>query len=112
MKTLDLSSMREKASEAEQLLNLLANRHRLLVMCQLVEGERSVGQLQENSGLSQSALSQHLAKLREAGLVTARRDGQSIYYSISSKEAEALLGTLYDLYCGPDTDSQSKPLRE
>lgn len=90
--------METNAAQAEELLALLANRHRLLVLCHLIEGENTVSQLLEGSPLSQSALSQHLAKLRDAGVVETRRDGQQIHYSIASPEAQKLIETLCDLY--------------
>lgn len=93
--------MRVAVDEASGLLKALANRHRLLVLCQLVEHERSVGQLAEYLDVRDSVVSQHLALLRREGIVTARRDGQTIWYSISSAPARALLETLYCVYCAP-----------
>ena len=87
------------AGKAEDFLKALANRHRLMILCQLNQGERSVGSLQESVGLSQSALSQHLARLREDHLVKTRRDAQTIYYSLASPEAQKLIGLLYALFC-------------
>ena len=72
---------------------------RLRVLCDLVAGERAAGELVRRSGLSQSALSQHLAKLREEGLVATRRDGQSILYRIADANAARILGVLHDIYC-------------
>ena len=86
------------AARAEGLLPLLANRHRLMVMCYLIDGEKTVTELLSRNNLSQSALSQHLSKLREANLVTTRREGQKIHYSIASSEAQALIELLCDLY--------------
>lgn len=91
--------LRAAASEASQFLKLLANEHRLMILCHLMDGEKQVAELNELLDLSQSALSQHLAKLREAGLVSTRRDAQMIYYRLSSPQAEAVLHTLYRLYC-------------
>lgn len=87
------------AGHAADLLKLLANEQRLLVLCLLVEGERSVGQLNEQIALSQSALSQHLARLRAQGIVATRRDGQTIYYRLAPGPARKLLGALHDIYC-------------
>lgn len=98
MTTLDLTAMEAGAAEAEQLLSLLANRHRLMVMCHLINQDRTVSELLELGNLSQSALSQHLSKLREARLVSTRRDGQKIHYSIASREAQALIETLCGMY--------------
>ncbi len=98
-KQLSPELMRKNAARAEMLLKQLANANRLVVLCQLVDGEKTVGELAESVGLSQSALSQHLAKLREAGLVESDRRGQMIYYRISSMEAQALLSMLYFMFC-------------
>ena len=98
---IDANAMRKKADTAAQLLKMLANGQRLRVLCLLVEGELSVGQINERVDLSQSALSQHLAKLREEELVVTRREAQTIYYSLSSGPAKSLLAALYDIYCGP-----------
>ncbi|HFD17099.1 MAG TPA: ArsR family transcriptional regulator [Rhodospirillales bacterium] len=95
----DYLKLQASAREASRLLKALSNENRLLIMCQLVGGERSVGELVRLIGLSQSALSQHLAKLRHESLVRTRRDAQTIYYSLASPEAEAVIATLYDLYC-------------
>jgi ArsR family transcriptional regulator, virulence genes transcriptional regulator len=89
-----------QAAEAVALLKALANEPRLLVLCYLSEGhELSVGDLMERVGLSQSALSQHLAKLREQGLVTTRKQAQTVFYSVSDPKALQLLALLHDLFC-------------
>jgi DNA-binding transcriptional ArsR family regulator len=98
MKNFDLQALESSAVEAETLLTLMANRHRLLVMCNLIDDEMTVSQLLERSSLGQSALSQHLAKLRDANLVATRRDGQKIYYRLASQPAYTLISTLCDLY--------------
>jgi len=90
-----------KAGEAAALLKALAHEARLMVLCQLVEGEHSAGALQEGSGLSQSALSQHLAKLRKEGLVATRREAQTIYYRLADPNVERVLATLAAIYCPP-----------
>lgn len=87
------------AEEAAALLKALAHPARLLVLCQLVEGESSVGELQPITGLSMSALSQHLAVLREMELVTTRRESQTIHYSLAEGPAMAVLDALYAAYC-------------
>lgn len=85
------------------MLGLLANENRLLVLCHLAgEGEMTVGALASTVGLSQSALSQHLAKLREDGLVATRKVSQSVYYRLVDPKAERLLDVLRDLYCPPE----------
>ncbi|MCP9629363.1 metalloregulator ArsR/SmtB family transcription factor [Rhodopseudomonas palustris] len=91
--------MEAAADQASELLKALSNRHRLLLVCQLIGGERSVGELAELLGLRDSTVSQHLALLRKDGVVSARRDGQTIHYSIASEPARELLTTLYRLYC-------------
>jgi len=104
MKTARLPSLADMAAHAEdaaRLLRALANPHRLMVLCALSEGELPVGELNARVALSQSALSQHLALLREDGLVTTRRAGQAIYYRLSPGPAPAVIRTLHDLYCGP-----------
>jgi DNA-binding transcriptional ArsR family regulator len=93
--------MAAAAERASELLKSLANRHRLLIVCQLIEGERSVGELGEFLGIRDSTVSQHLALLRTDGVVAARRDGQTIWYSISSAPAREVLETLYKIYCAP-----------
>ena len=98
-KQLSLELMQKSAAKAEALLKQLANANRLLVLCQLVEGEKTVGELAECVGLSHSALSQHLTKLREAGLVESDKRGQMVYCRISSMEAQALLSVLYVMFC-------------
>ena len=97
-----------KAGAAEGFLKALANRYRLMILCELHQGERSVGALQNAIGLSQSALSQHLARLREDGLVTTRRAAQTIYYSLSSKRVTKIIALLYEFYCPPEGGEPSK----
>jgi DNA-binding transcriptional ArsR family regulator len=88
------------AAEAVGLLKALASEPRLLVLCYLAEaGEMSAGDLTERVGLSQSALSQHLAKLREEGLVATRKEAQTVYYRVCDPKAEQLLALLHDLFC-------------
>lgn len=98
MQMMNLQDMEENAEQAEGLLSLLANRHRLMVVCHLTEREMTVSQLLAASIISQSALSQHLAKLREAELVQTRREGQLIYYSLASDQARKLIETLCSFY--------------
>ena len=81
------------------MMRALSHEARLLVLCELVAGERTAGELVARSGLSKSALSQHLAKLRDEGLVKTRRESQSIFYSIGDPKAAQLLGVLHELYC-------------
>jgi len=93
------------ADRAAAMLRSMGSKWRLLVLCNLVHGERSVGDLQRIIGLSQSALSQHLAVLRRMKLVQVRRSAQTIYYRLSGREVAAILNTLYGLYCAPEGDS-------
>jgi len=93
--------MHAKAGTAANMLKHLANPSRLMVLCELGQGERSVGELEDMVGLSQSALSQHLAKLRAARLVSTRRESQTIYYSLADAGVTKIIGALYDLYCRP-----------
>lgn len=97
-----ISSLAAKAEEVAATLAAMANPKRLLVMCTLLNGERSVGDLAEIVDLTPAALSQHLGKMRALRLVSTRRDGQTIYYSLASKEVQAVLETLYKVYCAPD----------
>lgn len=99
---IDPEAMRAHAADAARLLKALGNEKRLLLLCLLVEAERSVGELNARLDLSQSALSQHLAVLRADGLVTTRRDAQTIYYSLAEGPAQRILDTLYSIYCAAD----------
>ena len=94
--------MQHGAEQAAAMLRTLGNEQRLLLLCLLIEhGELNVGQLLARVDLSQSALSQHLAVLREEGLVLTRRDAQTIYYSLAPGPAAAVMHTLHDIYCAP-----------
>lgn len=104
--TLTPEQMAQHAGEAAALLKALAHPARLLVLCQLVEGESSVGELQPLTGLSMSALSQHLAVLREMALVETRRESQTIYYSLAEGPAVSVLDALYAAFCGVQTAGQ------
>lgn len=93
--------MRGQAAAAEEMLKALANRHRLMILCQLIDGERSVGNLAGCLGVRDSTVSQHLALLRKDDLVSTRREGQTIWYALASEPVQRLVATLYDIYCGP-----------
>jgi ArsR family transcriptional regulator len=95
------SQFAAKAGEAAALLKALAHEARLMVLCQLLDGEHSAGALQQASGLSQSALSQHLARLREEGLVATRRESQNIYYRLADADVARVLDALAAIYCPP-----------
>lgn len=97
---MDLATFETKAGEVATLLKAMANTRRLMVLCKLVEhGEMTVGDLAREVALSQSALSQHLAKMRDENLVTFRRESQTLWYRIADPRTETLLATLYQLYC-------------
>jgi ArsR family transcriptional regulator, virulence genes transcriptional regulator len=96
---MNLQDLSARAADAETFLKALANRYRLMILCELHKGERSVTSLQNVCGLSQSSLSQHLARLREDGLVSTRRESQTIYYSLADKSVSLIIALLHDLYC-------------
>jgi DNA-binding transcriptional ArsR family regulator len=96
---MNMAELQKRALRAAGLLKAMSNPVRLLVLCQLAEGEKSVGELERIVDVSQSALSQHLALLRARGLVRSRRSAQSIYYTLDGPEAPALLAALYEVYC-------------
>jgi DNA-binding transcriptional ArsR family regulator len=93
--------MHSAAGQASEVLKSLANPHRLVILCQLINGERSVGELAAFLELRSSTVSQHLSLLRRDGLVSARRDGQTIWYGIASAAAQKILETLFTIYCSP-----------
>lgn len=102
----------DQAEQAASLLKAIANEKRLLILCHLVEsGEKTVGELVEHVGLSQSALSQHLAKLREEGHVAFRKEAQTVFYRIADPRTEKLLGVLHDIFCPDLGRSKNKPVR-
>ena len=96
-----IDDLRENARRASALLRAMSNERRLLILCHLAEGEKPVRELERLVGLSQSALSQHLARLRRDGLVGTRREAQMIYYALTGKEVVAVMATLHQLYCAP-----------
>ena len=102
---MNIDQMQTNARRASQLLKALSNEHRLLILCQLSEMEMSVGQLESVVGLSQSALSQHLARLRRDDLVKTRREAQTIYYSLIGEEATQIIDVLYKLYCVSENEA-------
>src|SRR5690606_34856409 len=95
----DPDSMQDAADDASELLKALANRHRLLILCQLIDGERSVGQLAEFLGIRDSTVSQHLALLRRDRIIAGRRDGQTIWYGVESEPARSVSTALYGSFC-------------
>jgi DNA-binding transcriptional ArsR family regulator len=96
----NVETLHMSARRASALLKAMGNPHRLMILCQLMGRERSVGELERIVGLSQSALSQHLARLRRDNLVKTRRSAQTIYYSLAGQEAEMVLAALHRIYCG------------
>ncbi len=100
------------AGEAAKLLRALGNERRLMILCQLGDGERSVGQIAPFVGLSQSALSQHLAVLREEGIVATRREAQTIWYRINDPAALKVVATLAEIFCPPDMKMSHDPANE
>src|SRR5262249_18714259 len=101
-RTFDPATFEKQAVEVAGILRALANERRLMILCELVEcGEANVGALAEAVGLSQSALSQHLAKMREEGLITFRRESQTVWYRIADPRVEQLFATLHKLFCRP-----------
>lgn len=102
---IELQKLEENARRASTLLKAMSNQHRLMILCQISNEEKSVGELEEIIGLSQSALSQHLARLRRDNLVQTRRDAQTIYYSLKGTEASKVIETLYNLYCADDAET-------
>lgn len=114
MPKIDHAKLMQSASAASKLLKALANRNRLLILCQLSDGEVRVGDLSERVGLSPSALSQHLAGLKRLGIVDARRNARSIHYRLAKGPAQHLMKALADIYCRPDatgSPSSGKRLR-
>jgi DNA-binding transcriptional ArsR family regulator len=96
---IDLQSLQAAASQATGLLKVLANQDRLLLLCQMTQAEYCVADLEELTGIKQPTLSQQLTVLREEGMVSTRREGKQIFYSIASMEAMAAMRVLYELYC-------------
>ena len=102
---MDLTLLRENASKASSLLKSLANEDRLMLLCQLVEGEKSVSELEVLTGIRQPTLSQQLGVLRTEELVSTRREGKWIYYSIASEEAMVMLSALHGVFCAERADT-------
>jgi DNA-binding transcriptional ArsR family regulator len=97
--TNDVERMASNAKRATEFLKALAHESRLMMLCILAEGEKSVSELEDHLGLRQPTVSQQLARLRADGLVTTRRDGKTIYYSVASDEARTIIGAIYDVFC-------------
>lgn len=97
-----LQALIPKAEDAEQFLKALANAHRLMILCELLKGEACVTELQNAVGLSQSSLSQHLARLRQDALVRTRRESRTIYYSLADDRVKRMIVLLHDIFCQPE----------
>jgi DNA-binding transcriptional ArsR family regulator len=95
----DLAPLLDSARRASELLKALSHESRLLILCLLVDGEKSVSDLEQRLGLPQAGVSQHLARLRADGLVAARREGRMIFYRIATPEVTKVIATLHDIYC-------------
>lgn len=98
---LDIGQMHKAAAQATTMLRVLANEDRLLLLCQLTQGEMCVSEIEQSLGIRQPTLSQQLGVLRNEGLVSTRRDGKQIYYQVADPRILAMLNTLYTLYCRP-----------
>ena len=96
---ISLKEMEERSAEAEAFLKQLANSNRLMILCMLIDGELSVSELNDRVLISQSALSQHLAKLRDSGFVSTRRESQVIYYQLADPRVEIIIQSLYQMFC-------------
>lgn len=101
---MDLELMQTNATKASELMKLLGHPHRLMILCELNQGECSVGELSERIGINQSPLSQHLARMRHEGVVDSRREAQTVYYSLAGEEVAAVISLLYELYCAPPAE--------
>lgn len=101
---MSLAEFENRAGEAESFLRSIASRHRLMILCTLMDGEMSVGDMAVKLGLSQSNLSRHLATLRDEKLVATRRDGTVIHYRIASDRVQPILGELHRMFCSSDAN--------
>ncbi len=99
---MNLQDLNEAADKASVFLKSLGNAHRLRILCLIMEQERPVGDLAEAVGLAQSAVSQHLARMRQEGLIKSRRDGQTIYYQLADKNVARMIKLLESMFCGPN----------
>jgi DNA-binding transcriptional ArsR family regulator len=100
---MEIDRMADNAREASDFLKALAHESRLMILCNLLDGEKSVGELEASLSLRQSTVSQQLARLRLEGLVAARRDGKTIHYGIADDKARIVIGVLYNAFCGRKT---------
>ena len=105
--SMSMDEVYENAKLASRFLKALANENRLVILCTLADGEKNVGELEEILGIRQPTLSQQLARLRSENLVATRRESKQIYYHLASKEAEQVIGLLYELFCSRSGDAAS-----
>ncbi len=105
---IDIDALQVRANEATSLLSAMCNEKRLMILCQLIERERTVNELAELVGAAQPTVSQHLGLLRREGLITARHDGRTRFYTLAGNEAREILGTLQSLYCDPTSKDTKK----
>ncbi len=96
---MDLDKMHESATRASNMMKLMGHPHRLMILCELKVAEKSVGELSKTIGISQSLVSQHLARMRHESVVSSRRDAQVVYYALSEGAASTLITTVYDIFC-------------
>ncbi|MEQ9345004.1 MAG: metalloregulator ArsR/SmtB family transcription factor [Thalassospira sp.] len=102
---MDYEMLHENAREAAEFLKTLGNEWRLMILCSLGDAEKSVGTLENELGIKQSALSQHLARLRREGLVKTRRDAQTIFYSLANRDIMKIIAVLQETFCPPEQDA-------
>ncbi|MFT7132786.1 MAG: DNA-binding transcriptional ArsR family regulator [Cyclobacteriaceae bacterium] len=102
--SMNLDKMQEAAQKASELMKLLGHPDRLMILCELKSGEQSVGQLTDKIGISQSLVSQHLARMRYADVVSTRRDAQVVYYTLKEGPAAIMIDTTYNIFCKDDAD--------
>lgn len=105
---MNIQDMEVTADRVAELMKVLSHKHRLMVLCQLVEGEKSVGELARLLDIRETAMSQQLALLRKDGLVAPRREGQTIYYALARDDIRRLMEFLYETYCGPDGRAEER----
>ena len=109
---MNLDDLRINAEAAEGLLKAMASQPRLMILCELLDGEHTVTELHEAIGLSMSAVSQHLARLREENIVATRRESQTIWYTLEGQAVETLLHALHDIYCAPTKGARRSNSRQ
>ena len=105
---MNIADMRGSAAGAAEFLRSFANETRLMIVCQLVDGEKNVGELSEALGARQSTVSQQLALLRREGIVAARKEAQAVYYSLADENAQKLVGLLYEMFCAKPAPVQKR----